>query len=150
MAEHEEKHEEWLMEKILEKIHNHDSLSSLSDSDEDKPSKSSIKAKVFHLFVLLIAFFPRNIKPIYGNVVYSLCYEVTILYVTAGIFSVEKDEKALMKAIANQLVTISIDVNGKDFQFYSKGIVHRDVKPGAKKRGLLVKTGMKKGRVKNH
>ncbi|XVF84753.1 hypothetical protein PTKIN_Ptkin17bG0064200 [Pterospermum kingtungense] len=84
------------------------------------------------------------------NVVYSLCYEVTISYVTAGIFSVEKDEKALMKAIANQPVIIAIDAGGKDFQFYSEGIVHRDVKPGAKKRGLLVKTGMKKGKVRNH
>ncbi|XVE64761.1 hypothetical protein DITRI_Ditri07aG0127700 [Diplodiscus trichospermus] len=49
MAEHEEKHEESLMEKIQEKIHGHDSSSSSSDSDDDKPSESSIKAKVFRL-----------------------------------------------------------------------------------------------------
>ncbi|XVF13048.1 hypothetical protein REPUB_Repub08aG0174100 [Reevesia pubescens] len=50
MAEHEEKHEESLMEKITEKIHGHDSSSSSSDSDDDKPSESSIKAKAFRLF----------------------------------------------------------------------------------------------------
>ncbi|XP_022738168.1 reticulon-like protein B3 [Durio zibethinus] len=52
MAEHEEKHEESLMEKITDKIHGHDSSSSSSDSDDDKPSESSVKAKVkvFHLF----------------------------------------------------------------------------------------------------
>ena len=50
MAEHEEKHEESLMEKIAEKIHDHDSSSSSSDSDDDKPSESSIKPKAFRLF----------------------------------------------------------------------------------------------------
>lgn len=50
MAEHEEKHEESLMEKLAEKVHGHDSSSSSSDSDDDKKSESSIKAKVFHLF----------------------------------------------------------------------------------------------------
>lgn len=49
MAEHEEKkHEESLMDRIAEKIQAHDSSS--SDSDNDKPSESSIKAKVFRLF----------------------------------------------------------------------------------------------------
>nr|KJB52212.1 hypothetical protein B456_008G250900 [Gossypium raimondii] len=49
MAEHEEKkHEESLMDRIAEKIQAHDSSS--SDSDNDKPSESTIKAKVFHLF----------------------------------------------------------------------------------------------------
>ncbi|KAK8510314.1 hypothetical protein V6N13_026548 [Hibiscus sabdariffa] len=49
MAEHEEKkHEESFIEKIAEKIHGHDSSS--SDSDEDKPSESSIQAKIFRLF----------------------------------------------------------------------------------------------------
>ncbi|KAK5777714.1 hypothetical protein PVK06_045681 [Gossypium arboreum] len=49
MAEHEEKkHEESLMERIAEKIQGRDSSS--SDSDNDKPSESSIKAKVFRLF----------------------------------------------------------------------------------------------------
>ncbi|KAE8663234.1 Reticulon-like protein B1 [Hibiscus syriacus] len=49
MAEHEEKkHEESFIDKIADKIHGHDSSS--SDSDEDKPSKSSIKAKLFRLF----------------------------------------------------------------------------------------------------
>ncbi|XVF78082.1 hypothetical protein PTKIN_Ptkin14bG0100000 [Pterospermum kingtungense] len=67
------------------------------------------------------------------NVVCNLCYEVTIIYVTAGIFQLnglvviidnyevvvpEKDEKALMKVVANQPVTIVIDAGGKDFQFY--------------------------------
>ncbi|XWS48867.1 hypothetical protein CRYUN_Cryun13aG0113300 [Craigia yunnanensis] len=47
MAEHEEKHEESLMEKIADTIHGHDSS---SDSDDDKPSESSIKTKVFRLF----------------------------------------------------------------------------------------------------
>ncbi|KAE8662046.1 Reticulon-like protein B4 [Hibiscus syriacus] len=48
MTEHEEKkHEESLMEKIADKIRGHDSS---SDSDDDKPSESSIKAKVFRLF----------------------------------------------------------------------------------------------------
>ncbi|MBA0857713.1 hypothetical protein Goshw_016030 [Gossypium schwendimanii] len=47
MGEHEEKHEESLMVKLAEKIHGHDSS---SDSDIDKPSESSIKAKVFRLF----------------------------------------------------------------------------------------------------
>ncbi|XVF51401.1 hypothetical protein PTKIN_Ptkin04bG0182400 [Pterospermum kingtungense] len=50
MAEHEEKHEESLMEKMSDKIHGHDSSSSSSDSDDDKSSKSSMKAKVFRLF----------------------------------------------------------------------------------------------------
>ncbi|KAK8618098.1 hypothetical protein V6N13_115972 [Hibiscus sabdariffa] len=49
MAEHEEKHEESLFEKISEKIKG-DSSSSSSDSDDDKPSESSMKAKVFRLF----------------------------------------------------------------------------------------------------
>ncbi|KAK8584187.1 hypothetical protein V6N13_109579 [Hibiscus sabdariffa] len=49
MAEHEEKHEESLIEKISEKIKG-DSSSSSSDSDDDKPSESSMKAKVFRLF----------------------------------------------------------------------------------------------------
>ncbi|TYJ19616.1 hypothetical protein E1A91_A09G203600v1 [Gossypium mustelinum] len=47
MGEHEEKHEGSLMEKLAEKIHGHDSS---SDSDNDKPSESSTKAKVFRLF----------------------------------------------------------------------------------------------------
>ena len=34
----------------------------------------------------------------------------------------EKDEKALMKAVANQSVSIGIDAGGKDFQFYSEVI----------------------------
>lgn len=32
----------------------------------------------------------------------------------------EKDEKALMKAVANQPVSIAIDASGKDFQLYSE------------------------------
>ncbi|KAE8672490.1 Reticulon-like protein B3 [Hibiscus syriacus] len=48
MAEHEEKHEESLLEKISDKIKG-DSSSSSSDSDDDKPSESSMKAKVFRL-----------------------------------------------------------------------------------------------------
>ncbi|MBA0862434.1 hypothetical protein Goshw_008488 [Gossypium schwendimanii] len=34
----------------------------------------------------------------------------------------EKDEKALMKAVANQPVSIAIDAGGTDFQFYSEGV----------------------------
>ncbi|KAE8694624.1 Reticulon-like protein B4 [Hibiscus syriacus] len=49
MAEHEEKHEESLLEKISDKIKG-DSSSSSSDSDDDKPSESSMKAKVFRPF----------------------------------------------------------------------------------------------------
>ncbi|GMI76436.1 VIRB2-interacting protein 3, Reticulan like protein B4 [Hibiscus trionum] len=49
MAEHEEKHEESLLEKITEKIKGGSSSSS-SDSDDDKPSESSMKEKVFRLF----------------------------------------------------------------------------------------------------
>ncbi|XVF02611.1 hypothetical protein REPUB_Repub04eG0189900 [Reevesia pubescens] len=38
----------------------------------------------------------------------------------------EKDEKALMKAVANQPVSIAIDAGGKDFQFYSEGVFTGD------------------------
>lgn len=50
MSDHEDKHEESVLEKISEKIKGHDSSSSSSDSDDDKPSESSMKAKVFRLF----------------------------------------------------------------------------------------------------
>ncbi|XP_022774574.1 uncharacterized protein LOC111316745 isoform X2 [Durio zibethinus] len=50
MAEHEEKHEESLMEKTAEKIRVHDSSSSSLDSDGHQPSTSLIKAKFFRLF----------------------------------------------------------------------------------------------------
>ncbi|XP_039055997.1 reticulon-like protein B2 [Hibiscus syriacus] len=50
MAEHEEKHEKSLLDKISEKIKGDSSSSSSSDSDDDKPSESSMKAKVFRLF----------------------------------------------------------------------------------------------------
>ncbi|CAM8997146.1 unnamed protein product [Rhodiola kirilowii] len=48
MAEHhEEEHkEESLLDKIADKIHGHDS----SDSDDDKPSDSSVKDKIWRLF----------------------------------------------------------------------------------------------------
>ncbi|KAL9670178.1 hypothetical protein QQ045_007729 [Rhodiola kirilowii] len=48
MAEHhEEEHkEESLLNKIADKIHGHDS----SDSDDDKPSDSSVKDKIWRLF----------------------------------------------------------------------------------------------------
>jgi hypothetical protein len=32
----------------------------------------------------------------------------------------ENDENALMKAVANQPVSVAIDASGKDFQFYSE------------------------------
>lgn len=32
----------------------------------------------------------------------------------------ENDENALMKAVANQPVSVAIDAGGKDFQFYSE------------------------------
>lgn len=32
----------------------------------------------------------------------------------------ENNEDALMKAVANQPVSVSIDAGGKDFQFYSE------------------------------
>ncbi|KAL4319500.1 hypothetical protein GQ457_18G022270 [Hibiscus cannabinus] len=38
----------------------------------------------------------------------------------------EKDEKALLKAVANQPVSIAIDAGGKDFQFYSEGVFTGD------------------------
>ncbi|GMI87735.1 cysteine endopeptidase 1 [Hibiscus trionum] len=38
----------------------------------------------------------------------------------------EKDEKALMKAVAKQPVSIAIDAGGKDFQFYSEGVFTGD------------------------
>lgn len=38
----------------------------------------------------------------------------------------EKDEKALMKAVANQPVSIAIDAGGKDFQLYSEGVFTGD------------------------
>ncbi|MBA0635051.1 hypothetical protein Godav_029903 [Gossypium davidsonii] len=50
MSDHEDKHEESLLEKISEKVKGHDLSSSSSDSDDDKPSESSMKAKVFRLF----------------------------------------------------------------------------------------------------
>lgn len=34
----------------------------------------------------------------------------------------ENDESALMKAVANQPVSVAIDAGGKDFQFYSEGV----------------------------
>ncbi|GMN49077.1 hypothetical protein TIFTF001_018242 [Ficus carica] len=34
----------------------------------------------------------------------------------------ENDENALMKAVANQPVSVSMDAGGKDFQFYSEGV----------------------------
>lgn len=37
----------------------------------------------------------------------------------------ENDENALMKAVANQPVSVSIDAGGKDFQFYSKVSIAR-------------------------
>ncbi|KAK9668061.1 hypothetical protein RND81_13G032800 [Saponaria officinalis] len=46
---HDELKGESLMEKIADKIHPHDSSSS-SDSDDYKPSDSSIKSKIFRLF----------------------------------------------------------------------------------------------------
>ncbi|KAJ8436600.1 hypothetical protein Cgig2_031541 [Carnegiea gigantea] len=49
MADHEESKLEAMVEKIVEKIHPHDSSS--SDSDDDKSSTiSSLKSKVFRLF----------------------------------------------------------------------------------------------------
>ncbi|GLT25462.1 hypothetical protein SLA2020_416750 [Shorea laevis] len=52
MADHEEKkHEESsLMEKISEKIHDHQDSSSSSDSDHEKSSPSSVKSKIYRLF----------------------------------------------------------------------------------------------------
>lgn len=53
MAEHSESPIESVMEKISEKIHNHDSSSSSeSDSDSEKKpaSPSSVKAKIYRLF----------------------------------------------------------------------------------------------------
>ncbi|KAE8724533.1 Vignain [Hibiscus syriacus] len=38
----------------------------------------------------------------------------------------EKDENALMKAVANQPVSIALDAGGKDFQFYSEGVFPGD------------------------
>ncbi|PON74668.1 Cyseine protease [Trema orientale] len=38
----------------------------------------------------------------------------------------ENDEDALMKAVANQPVSVSIDASGKDFQFYSEGVYTGD------------------------
>lgn len=32
----------------------------------------------------------------------------------------ENDENALMKAVANQPVSVALDAGGKDFQFYSE------------------------------
>lgn len=49
MAEHGESKAESLMEKIVDKIHPHDSSS--SDSDDDKnPSASSLKSKIYRIF----------------------------------------------------------------------------------------------------
>ncbi|KAH9614723.1 hypothetical protein KSS87_018924 [Heliosperma pusillum] len=52
MAEHHEEHHkgESIMEKISEKIHHRDSSSSDSDTDDYKPSDSSLKSKVYRLF----------------------------------------------------------------------------------------------------
>ncbi|KAL5552727.1 hypothetical protein UlMin_040128 [Ulmus minor] len=36
----------------------------------------------------------------------------------------ENDENALMKAVANQPISVSIDAGGKDFQFYSEGVLN--------------------------
>ncbi|XP_017972028.1 PREDICTED: vignain [Theobroma cacao] len=38
----------------------------------------------------------------------------------------ERDEKALMKAVANQPVSIALDAGGKDLQFYSEGVFTGD------------------------
>ncbi|OMO81544.1 hypothetical protein COLO4_23525 [Corchorus olitorius] len=38
----------------------------------------------------------------------------------------EKDEKALMRAVANQPVSIAIDAGGRDFKFYSEGVYTGD------------------------
>jgi len=48
MSEHEDSKSESLMEKITEKLHEHDSSSSSSDSEDD--SSSSLKSKVFRIF----------------------------------------------------------------------------------------------------
>ena len=52
MAEHEESKAESMMEKIVEKIHRHDSSSSSSDSEDEKKSSasSSLKSKIYRLF----------------------------------------------------------------------------------------------------
>ncbi len=51
MADHDQKHEESLMEKVADKIHDHDSSSSSdSDNEKDKPSPPSIKSKIYRLF----------------------------------------------------------------------------------------------------
>ncbi|XP_030957117.1 vignain-like [Quercus lobata] len=38
----------------------------------------------------------------------------------------QNDENALMKAVANQPVSVAIDAGGKDFQFYSEGVFTGD------------------------
>ncbi|BFG16274.1 hypothetical protein CerSpe_025480 [Prunus speciosa] len=38
----------------------------------------------------------------------------------------EDNENALMKAVANQPVSVAIDGGGRDFQFYSEGVFHGD------------------------
>ncbi|GLT78163.1 hypothetical protein SLA2020_497090 [Shorea laevis] len=50
MADHEEKkHDESLIDKITDKIHEHDSSSS-SDSEDEKSSPSTVKPKIYRLF----------------------------------------------------------------------------------------------------
>ncbi|CAH2080215.1 unnamed protein product [Thlaspi arvense] len=44
------KHEESILEKIVEKIHGHGDSSSSYDSDDDKKSTSSFKSKIYRLF----------------------------------------------------------------------------------------------------
>lgn len=48
MSDHEDSKSESMMEKISEKLHEHDSSSSSSDSEDD--SSSSLKSKVFRIF----------------------------------------------------------------------------------------------------
>ncbi|KAM2085003.1 hypothetical protein ACFX1R_022746 [Malus domestica] len=36
----------------------------------------------------------------------------------------ENDENALMKAVANQPVSVALDAGGKDFQFYAEGVMN--------------------------
>ncbi|KAH7570417.1 hypothetical protein ACOSQ2_018885 [Xanthoceras sorbifolium] len=57
-----------------------------------------------------------------------LVLQINALIVTIDGYEMvpENDENALMKAVANQPISVAIDASGKDFQLYSKGVFAGD------------------------